>query len=42
VLDLTLLRAAEGAGMEKLAAGLGIERLALRPRTRRPALALAA
>jgi tetratricopeptide (TPR) repeat protein len=34
VLDLTLQEAARRGGMDKLAAGLHIERLALRPRTR--------
>lgn len=43
VLDLTLLAAARRAGMGPLAAGLQVERVALRPRTRTAApLALAA
>lgn len=43
VLDLTLLEAARRGGQDRLAAGLAIERLALRPRSRGPApLALAA
>jgi tetratricopeptide (TPR) repeat protein len=41
LLDQTLLRAAERGGLDKLAAGLEIERMALRPRLR-AALALAA
>jgi hypothetical protein len=43
LLDLTLIGAAERGGQERLAAGLWIERLALRPRTRKvQRLALAA
>lgn len=42
VLDLTLLEAARRGGLDALAAGLEAERLALRPRSRRVPLALAA
>lgn len=43
VLDLTLLGAAERGGQDRLAAGLWLERLALRPRSRQVRrLALAA
>lgn len=42
VVDLTLLEAARRGGLEALAAGLDHERIALRPRSRRAPLALAA